>query len=305
MPSKRRLQNLFSRAFTTPERTYLVFCRPHSAGNLVSFFFFFSAAKGRLVDALFTATSAVCVTELATIDIGRVPLAGQDHYDIAQVGSCAACACFHVFFVLMGRGISFKGREIVQSTFPPSPPLWGDFLVILKSVLRFHNLLKMPRGSAPLGPVLPGFPDRPLPGGLSFDLRIRQLRLVPFSDSLALVVNLTVMAVIVIGGIGFIVQYEVFARFRKRQNQLSVHTKIVLIATILLILVRAAILFCSKETIALKTYRSKIKSWRHSSNPYVPDGRIQHPIGLLANETILLFSFSCSSEPPSAPPVGS
>src|SRR4030066_10548 len=68
-----------------------------------------------------------------------------------------------------------------------------------------------------------------------------------FSDNLIgyqgdLIVNLTIMGLIVHGGIGFIVQYEVLAWFRGIQQRVSVHTKIVLITTALLI-ISGALLF--------------------------------------------------------------
>jgi Trk-type K+ transport system membrane component len=57
-----------------------------------------------------------------------------------------------------------------------------------------------------------------------------------FSDNLISyrgdwIVNLTVMGLIVLGGIGFIVQHEVIARLRGLQKRLSLHTKIVLLTT--------------------------------------------------------------------------
>src|SRR4030043_2331829 len=52
-----------------------------------------------------------------------------------QIGGLGIITFSTVFFVLMGRGISFKGREIVQSTFLHTPT--RNFIVILKSVLWF------------------------------------------------------------------------------------------------------------------------------------------------------------------------
>jgi trk system potassium uptake protein TrkH len=62
-----------------------------------------------------------------------------------------------------------------------------------------------------------------------------------FSDSLTayrgdITVNLTIMGLVVLGGIGFIVLYEIISRFRGFQKRLSIHTKIVLITTAVLIM---------------------------------------------------------------------
>jgi trk system potassium uptake protein TrkH len=55
-----------------------------------------------------------------------------------------------------------------------------------------------------------------------------------------ILVNVTIMLLIILGGIGFIVQQEVIAKLRGAEKKLSLHTKIVLITTAALILVGAA-----------------------------------------------------------------
>jgi len=85
----------------------------------------FSASEHhlRFVDALFTSASAVCVTGLATINISKdLSLAGQlITMVLFQVGGLGIITFSIVLFALMGRGISFKGHEIAQSTFMQSP----------------------------------------------------------------------------------------------------------------------------------------------------------------------------------------
>ena len=73
-------------------------------------------------------------------------------------------------------------------------------------------------------------------------------------------VNFTIVGLLVIGGIGFVVQYEIFSRLRGRQKRLSVHTKIVLITTALL-LVGGAVLFYlfEKDFILREASRFRIK----------------------------------------------
>jgi trk system potassium uptake protein TrkH len=117
-----------------------------------------------------------------------------------------------------------------------------------------------------------------------------------FSDSLTRyqgdwIVNLTVMILIVIGGIGFIVQYEIFAKLRRKQKRLSVHTKIVLIVTGFLILGGAlGIYFLEKEHIlkGLPLKNQVLASFFQSVVPRTA-GFNTVDIGLLVNETILLM----------------
>ncbi len=82
----------------------------------------FSAGRGQLtfVDALFTSASAVCVTGLVTIDIGTdLSFTGQViSLFLFQIGGLGIVTFSVVFFGMMGRGVSFKEREIVQSSIP-------------------------------------------------------------------------------------------------------------------------------------------------------------------------------------------
>ena len=204
----------------------------------------FSATQDplRFVDALFTSTSAVCVTGLVVVDTGKdLSTLGQViTMLLIQIGGLGIITFSTVFFVLMGRDISFKGREIVQSTFLHTPR--RDFMTIAKAVLAFTLITEA------VGAL---FLFARFSQNFAFETALYQsvyhaisafnnAGFSLFSDSLIgyqgdLIVNLVIMGLIVHGGIGFIVQYEVFGRLRRKQKKLSVHTKVVLISTAILI----------------------------------------------------------------------
>ena len=131
-----RIKNFFSRHFSPARIFVLSFAAVILAGGFL-LHFPFSASKGnlRFVDALFTSTSGVCVTGLVVIDVGKdlTTLGQVITIFLFQIGGLGIITFSTVFFVLMGRGISFKGREIVQSTFLHTPR--RDFIVIAKAVL--------------------------------------------------------------------------------------------------------------------------------------------------------------------------
>src|SRR4030042_5890339 len=108
-----------------------------SGGLLLWFPFSATQDPLRFVDALFTSTSAVCVTGLVVVDTGKdLSTLGQViTMLLIQLGGLGIITFSTVFFVLMGRSVSFKGREIVQSTFLHTPR--RDFMVIAKAVLWF------------------------------------------------------------------------------------------------------------------------------------------------------------------------
>ena len=119
-----KIKNFFSRHLSPTRIFVLSFAGVILTGGVL-LWFPFSAAKGhlRFVDALFSSTSAVCVTGLVVIDLGKdLSILGQViTIFLFQVGGLGIITFSTVFFVLMGRGISFKGREIVQSTFLHTP----------------------------------------------------------------------------------------------------------------------------------------------------------------------------------------
>ena len=299
MKRKFQVQSFVSRHLS-PERIFLLGFAGYILLGTLLLWLPFSAAKAPLsfVDALFTSTSAVCVTGLASIDIGKdLTFAGQVITILLfQVGGLGIITFSTVFFVLMGRGISFRGREIVQSTFLHTPR--ADFLLILKSVLWFTFI------SEGLGALLLWlrFSRDFSPGMALYQAVYHSISAFNncgyslFSDSLVgyqgdVIVNVTVMALIVIGGIGFIVQYEVFAKLRKRQKRLSVHTKIVLIVTGILILGGAlAVYFLERDHIlnGLPLKNQILASFFQSVVPRTA-GFNTVDIGALVNETILLM----------------
>ena len=202
------------------------------------------------LDALFTSASAVCITGLAVVGIGQdLSFFGQTvTLVLLQVGGLGIITFSAVFFVMMGRGLATKERDILQSVFLHAPR--RDLAAILKSVLvttacceAAGTLLLWMR----FGRDMP--PGQALYQALYHAVSaFNNCGYALFADSLTsfrgdLLVNLTVMGLIVAGGIGFIVHFELFMRLRGRQRRLSVHTKVVLIATAVLVAGGALVFF--------------------------------------------------------------
>ena len=301
MPAKPwvRIKTFFSRHLSPTRIFALSFAAVILTGGIL-LWFPFSATKGNLhfVDALFTSTSAVCVTGLVVVDTGTdLSLKGQViTVFLIQIGGLGIITFSTVFFVLMGRGISFKGREIVQSTFLHTPR--RDFMVIAKSVLYFTFVTEF------LGALflfIRFSKDFPIGGALYQAIyhsvsAFNNAGFSLFSDNLVgyqgdLIVNLTIMGLIVHGGIGFIVQYEVLSRFRGLQKKLSVHTKIVIITTAILILSGALLFYVFERNHMIKDIPvlNKILASLFQSVTPRTAGFNTVDIGGLTNATILLM----------------
>ena len=117
-----------------------------------------------------------------------------------------------------------------------------------------------------------------------------------FSDSLVqyqgdVIVNITVMALIILGGIGFIVQHEVLSRMKNIRKRLSLHTKIVLITTGILIIVGAVLFYFFERNYTIRDvpWQSKVLiSFFQSVTPRTAGFNTVN-IGQLTNDTVLLM----------------
>jgi len=286
--------------FLSPERIFIFgFAALILAGTFL-LWFPFSASRESLsfIDALFTSTSAVCVTGLVSIDLGQdLSLPGQIvTLFLFQIGGLGIITFSTVFFVIMGRGISFKGREIVQSAFLHTPR--RDFFVILKSVLWFTLIFEA------IGIFLLYIPfSRDYSPGWAFYHALynaisafNNCGYSLFSDSLIRyqgdwIVNFTIVGLLVIGGIGFVVQYEIFSRLRRRQKRLSVHGKIVLITTAVLLVCGAVLFYLFEKDFILREaplQNQFLASIFQSASPRTC-GYNTVDIGALTNPAILLI----------------
>jgi trk system potassium uptake protein TrkH len=208
-----------------------------------------------LIDALFMATSATCVTGLSLYDIGsQFTVWGQGIIlALIQVGGLGIMLLSTVFLMALGRRVSFRSRLLLQDTYTHGPSahlthlIWHILLFTfifeaagtLLLYLRFHADHPGPRAV-----YLAAFHSVSAFCNAGFSL---------FSDSLTgfrsdVLVNLTMAALIITGGIGFLVLHEATFALRKRRRWrlLSLHTKLALSTTAVLLAV-GTLLFLSSE----------------------------------------------------------
>jgi len=204
----------------------------------------FAAGKERLsfLDALFSSASAVCVTGLAVIDIGSdLSFAGQlVTLFLFQIGGLGIITFSVVIFGLLGRGVSFRERELIQSAFLYAPR--RDFVPVIKKVLKFTFIAEAAGAVILFIRFLFDFPPATALYHAIYNAvsAFNNCGYSLFSDSLARyqgdwIVNFTVMGLIILGGIGFMVQQEIILYYRGKLKRLSLHTKLVLLTTTMLI----------------------------------------------------------------------
>lgn len=198
------------------------------------------------VDAFFTATSAVCVTGLVVVDTGSFfTLFGQCVILVLiQIGGLGVMTISVALFRWIGKSISFRHRMVMQDVFAHTPR--EDIFSLVKSTVFFtlsaeilgtalltiHWSQHLPLGGAVYTAVFHSISAFCNAGFSLFSDSMTQ-----YSDSLLL--NAVMCTLIVTGGIGFPVLYDLQSWYRgrkKRRLRLSVQTKTVLLTTLFLIL---------------------------------------------------------------------
>jgi trk system potassium uptake protein TrkH len=235
-----------------------------------------------LLDALFTSTSAVCVTGLTVVDTGTrfSPFGQAVVLALIQVGGLGLMT-FAVFVgVLLGRKVAFTDRMVIQDSMHHTPKAGVRRLV--RYVLTF-TLAVEAAGAAFLWLRFRGqFP----PGEAVWQSVFHSVSafcnagfgLLP--DNLAryrgdLLVNLAITGLIVVGGLGFLVNMELWdgtrARLRgRRAPLLSLHAKLALLVTAALLAVgTAGFLLLERDNVlrGLPLGERLLASWFQSVTP--------------------------------------
>ena len=225
-----------------------------------------SSASGTMTDpltALFTATSAVCVTGLVVVDtathwslFGKLVLITG-----IQIGGLGVMTVMALVSMLLGQRIGLRQRTLLQESVA-SLHIGG----IVRLVRRAMIGTALVEG---LGAVLLAFrfvPSLGWPRGLGYSLfhsisafcnagfDLMGTISGPYTSLESFVsdplVNLTVIALILVGGIGFFVWDDLIeCRFRWKRMQL--HTRLVLLLSALLVLVPAALFYAFERTNAM------------------------------------------------------
>ncbi len=208
-----------------------------------------------VLDALFTATSALCVTGLSVIDIGtRLSGFGQSIVLVLiQLGGLGITTFSVYLFIYLRVGVSIRGRWIINETLLHTPiSSWRDLLrdiFLLTFIIEASGAILLAFAFVPKLGLAAGLYSAIFHSISAFCNAGFSL----FSDSMIgfrdnPLVNVTLILLIVLGGIGFLVirelvQYTVTTcRVKKRPPRLSLHTKIVVTTTATLIISGALII---------------------------------------------------------------
>ena len=189
------------------------------------------AAPLRYVDALFTATSAVCVTGLVTVDTSQYSRFGQSVIALLiQTGGLGIITFATIYLAAPRKRISLVNRSIIKDYYIE------EVEYLPKEMIR--HIITMTLAIEGLGALLLFIRFRHLPGG-AFVAAFHAVSAFcnagfsTFPDSLEgyvgdPLVNFSIMGLILLGGIGFIVMKDVALCLRGRKRWLSYHSRMAL-----------------------------------------------------------------------------
>lgn len=223
------------------------------------------------VDAIFTATSAVCVTGLIVKDtpndftnFGQLVI-----MFLIQIGGLGYMTSATIISLLIGKRIGLGERLIMKESLN---------VISLEGVVRFtKTVLLTTLFFESIGALFLSLrfmadyePSKAIYYGIFHSISaFNNAGFSLFSDNLIgyrgdIVVNFVISSLIIIGGIGFIVISEVYNFSKSRAFRLSVHTKIVLVTTAVLISLGAILIFIfeysNPNTFQSMTLKEKVLS---------------------------------------------
>jgi trk system potassium uptake protein len=254
------------------------------------------------IDALFTSTSAVCVTGLTVVDTGRTySLFGQSIIMILiQIGGLGIMTMSTLFIMLAGKRPGLAGQIVVQDAFTHSRE--RHISSILKDVFLFTGVIEgvgilimffvfLPENSVQRAFFLSVFHS--ISAFCNAGFSVFSDSFVKYRENVAL--NLVVCFLIISGGIGFLVLSEIKRKFlvkHRALSRLSLHSKIVLSTTLFLIL-SGMVLILGMEwsnTLAPLSLPGRFLAAFFQSVTARTAGFNTLPIGNMANQTLFLIT---------------
>ena len=199
----------------------------------------------KMLDALFVSTSAVCVTGLTTIvPIEQFNIIGQAVLLVLiQVGGIGFMTMISIVLILIGKKLNLSDKIIIRESL--NQDSFKGLVRLVKKIFIYTIIIEA-IGAFILSTKF--IPDFGIKKGIwfsifhsisafcnaGFDLLGRN-SIMPYASDR--VVCLTLMLLIIIGGLGFTVWDDIIENIKNKRkfHNLSLHTKIVLIMTLVLL----------------------------------------------------------------------
>ncbi len=201
------------------------------------------------IDALFLATSSTCVTGLSTVSVGEA-LSTFGHLTVLimiEIGGLSFLTLVSFIYSLVGAKIGISSRLLMKETLNQDTS--RGVVQLVKKVVPLAVIIQL-IGILLLFLIFKFRYDYSFVTSLKYGLfhavsafnnagidifRNEMPSLIPYSSDVML--NIIIMVLITLGGLGFIVIIDVLSK--RRWYKLQLHTKLVLIVTIIILVTGA------------------------------------------------------------------
>jgi len=266
-----------------------------------------ASAKAPLsgIDALFMSTSAVCVTGLSIVDIGTdLTLFGQlVLLTLMQLGGLGIMTFSLLFLIFIGKKISLHFQMCIPDLFQDINLknirycIFSIFIMtlLIESAGAFFLFLDL-RNYHPVPFAVYSSIFHSISAFCNAGFSLYSDSFVRFNNNPYILI--VMMSLIVLGGLGFIVIYEIFRIITKRQKpsvktDISLHTKIALTGSFLFIIIGAVIVWILENQALLRNMplsTQMLNSFFLSVTSRTAGFNTIHT-SLLSNPTLLMVMF--------------
>lgn len=245
------------------------------------------------IDALFTSTSAVCVTGLIAIDVA-------DHFTafgqtivaaLIQIGGLGVTSIGVGLILAAGKRVSFKGRTLVKEALNVDG--FKGMVRLVKAVLLMTLCFELVGMALSFIVFVQDYPPLRALGisafhsiaafnNSGFDILGGLRNMIPYQSDILL--NPTTCGLIIFGGLGFLVILDIL---KKRSfKKLMLHSKIVIITTVVLIVAGTLLLKATEDVSWLGAFFQSVSARTAGFSTY--------PIGEFTNAglfTLIILMF--------------
>ncbi len=249
----------------------------------------------RYVDALYTATSAVCVTGLIAIDVGTAftPLGQGILAALIQIGGLGVTTVGAFLMLAVGKKINLQGRNLIReaSNLGSGKGIIKFIRSVFLTTLAFElvgaalSFIVFVQDYSPLDALgislfhaVAAFNNSGFDNlGLSGEL-YNNINFIPYQSNVLL--NLTTCGLIIFGGIGFLAIREVLEK-RFRWKKFSMHTKVVLSTSAVLLVAGTVLLKLTEEISWMGAFFNSVSARTAGFSTY--------PLGKFSNAGLLVM----------------
>lgn len=225
----------------------------------------------KTIDCIFVATSATCVTGLTTIvPIEQFTIIGQVVLlSLIQIGGIGFMTLISIVLIMIGKKLNLSDKIIIKESL--NQDSFKGLVTLIKKICIYTFIIEA-IGACIL--AVKFIPDFGVGKGIwysifhsisafcnaGFDL-LGNTSITKYSGDL--IVCLTLMSLIIIGGLGFTVWDDIVENIknRKKFHQLTAHTKLVLLITLILLISGTALTlfleFSNEQTIKNDVLRNQ------------------------------------------------